>query len=372
MMKNVTLPAELIPGDPRFGCGPSLIVMDDLTTLQRQGVHLLGTSHRKEPVIALCRDIQEGLRRYFSLPDDYSVILGNGGATVLFDMIGLGLVKKNITHFVCGEFSDKWYKASHRIPWINAEKQSAPLGTANVVIAPKHADVIACTLNETSTGVMLQALPDVGPECLLAVDATSGAGQIPCDISRVDVFFFSPQKVFASEGGLYIAILSPKARRRVDEISANDERYIPAFLDWRQALSYSDKHQTYNTPAITPLFLLAEQIKRMNVPGFANVVALAQEKARLVYDWAEQKAYLSPYVKDPKSRSITVATIDVDERFPIAEMLAYLDYEGIAHGIEGYRNLNRNQLRIALFYNISINDLAKLTQLISFIIENRN
>lgn len=367
----ITIPEHLIPTDPRFGCGPSLIELDDLTRLQEYGPHLLGTSHRKEPVRALCRDIQQNLRAFLSVPDDYSIVLGNGGATALFDMVGLGLVRKRIAHHVCGEFSDKWFKASDRIPWIEAQKVAVDYGQANQTFVTENVDVVACTLNETSTGVMNPRLPEVGEGCLLAVDATSGAGQIACDLSRVDLFFFSPQKVFASEGGLFVAILSPKAKARVAEIAADSNRYIPVFADWRLALSNSEQQQTYNTPAVVTLFLFARQAQRMNQLGFAEVERQAAAKAEWIYQWAEQKAYLSAYVTDPEFRSTTVAAIDVAERISVDKLTRFLDEQGLVHGIEGYRALGRNQLRIALFHNIAYADLQKLTALIDYLIESK-
>ncbi|KHN60519.1 phosphoserine aminotransferase [Dickeya fangzhongdai] len=364
----ITLPEALIPADPRFGCGPSLIQLDDLTQLKDKGPHLLGTSHRKEPVRALCREIQQGLRDYLSVPDDYSIVLGNGGATALFDMVGLGLVRKRIVHHTCGEFSDKWFKASRRIPWIQADSAAVEYGQANTAFVTEGADVVACTLNETSTGVMNTRLPEVGEDCLLAVDATSGAGQIACDLSRVDVFFFSPQKVFASEGGLFVAILSPQAKARIVEIAADPNRYIPAFADWRLALSNSEQQQTYNTPAVVTLFLFAEQVKRMNALGFAEVERQAAAKAALLYQWAADRDYLSAYVADPAFRSTTVAAIDVADTISVDKLTRYLDEQGLAHGIEGYRALGRNQLRIALFHNIAFDDLKTLTALIDFLV----
>jgi len=365
----ISLPENLIPSDPRFGCGPSLIQLDDLTRLQEKGPHLLGTSHRKEPVRALCREIQQNLKDYLSVPDDYSIVLGNGGATILFDMIGLGLVRKRIAHHVCGEFSAKWFKASDRIPWIAAEKTTVDYGQPNSVFLTEGFDVVACTLNETSTGVMNTRLPEVGEDCLLAVDATSGAGQIACDLSRVDVFFFSPQKVFASEGGLFVAILSPKAKARIEEIAALD-RYIPVFADWRLALSNSEQQQTYNTPAVVTLFLFARQAERMNALGFEEVERQAAEKAAWLYQWAQEKTYLSAFVTDPAARSTTVAAIDVADTINVDKLTRYLDEQGLVHGIEGYRALGRNQLRIALFHNIAFEDLKKLTALIDFLIQS--
>lgn len=364
---SLSLPQDLIPSDPRFGCGPSLIQLEDLSRLQEIGPHLLGTSHRKEPVRALCRQIQQHLRDYLSVPEDYSIVLGNGGATMLFDIIGLGMVRQRIAHHVCGEFSDKWFKASDRIPWIEAEKTTVRYGQANQTFLTEGFDVVACTLNETSTGVMNINLPEVDDTCLLAVDATSGAGQIACDLSRVDVFFFSPQKVFASEGGLFVAILSPKAKARVAEIAALD-RYIPVFADWRLALSNSEQQQTYNTPAVVTLFLFARQAERMNAIGFAEVERQAAEKAKWLYQWAQEKPYLSAFVADPAARSTTVAAIDVAEAISVDKLTRYLDEQQLAYGIEGYRALGRNQLRIALFHNIALADLQKLTALIDFLI----
>ncbi|MDX7986303.1 phosphoserine transaminase [Xenorhabdus sp. 12] len=366
----ITIPEKLIPSDPRFGCGPSLIQLDDLTQLKEKGPHLLGTSHRKEPVRALCREIQNNLRKYLSIPDSYSIVLGNGGATVLFDMIGLGLVKTRIIHHVCGEFSDKWFKASSRISWIQSEKVVVDNGQANSIFFTEGADVVALTLNETSTGVMNTNMPEVGENCLLAVDATSAAGQIACDLTLVDVFFFSPQKVFASEGGLFVAILSPKAKERIVEIAINANRYIPVFADWRMALSNSEQQQTYNTPAVVTLFLFAEQLKRMNALGFSEVERQAKEKAVWIYQWAQSREYLSVYVAEAESRSTTVATIDVADFVAVDKLTHYLDKQGLAYGIEGYRALGRNQLRIALFHNIAFDDLKKLTALIDFLISS--
>ncbi|URQ62330.1 aminotransferase class V-fold PLP-dependent enzyme [Pantoea alhagi] len=366
---SVNIPQHLIPSDPRFGCGPSLIRLEDLARLQQQGPHLLGTSHRKEPVKVLCREIQDNLRSYLNVPQDYSIVLGNGGATLLFDMVGLGLVKKRIVHHVCGEFSDKWFNASRRIPWIEAEKRQVENGQGNVMTQGEGADVVAVTLNETSTGVMNTLLPEVDEHCLLAVDATSGAGQVACDISRTDLFFFSPQKVFASEGGLFVALLSPKAKARIAEVAADSERYIPVFADWRLALSNSEQAQTYNTPAVVTLWLFAEQVKRMNALGFAQVEQQAKEKAEWVYQWAQTHNSLSCYVADPRARSTTVATIDVADSVDVSKLTAWLEQRQLVYGIDGYRALGRNQLRIALFHNISLDDLKKLTALIDYLID---
>ncbi len=364
MFENYQAPKELIPSDPRFGCGPSLIPVEYLHKLATTGVHLMGTSHRKSPVKNLVKEVQEGLKTYFGVPKDYCVVLGNGGATLLFDMIGLGVVEKSSLHFTCGEFSEKWYKAHKLIPWIKATQNCvAPGEGINPQMTQGH-DMICGTLNETSTGVMLSKLPTVSGETLLAIDATSGAGQVPCDLSKVDLFFFSPQKVFASEGGLFIAIMSPKARARALKIAEDKSRYVPDIMNWAQAIDNSDKNQTYNTPALATLFFLREQVARMNQIGRKAVEADGNKKAELIYKWAEERPYLNPYVKEAQYRSNVVATIDVDDKVDTMALIALWEKQKIVYGIDAYRKLGRNQFRISMFHNIRFEDLERLTKLI--------
>ena len=370
MFENFKVPVDLRPADPRFGCGPSLIPMNAVEKLLATGTGFLGTSHRKPTIRKCVQEIQEGLKKYFQVPADYSVVMGNGGATLLFDMVALGLVEKKIAHFTCGEFSEKWYLASKLVPWIKAEQDSRPVGEGNNGKDVSDADVIAVTLNETSTGVQLSSLPKVHAGALLAVDATSGAGQCPCDVSHTDLFFFSPQKVFASDGGLWVAILSPKARERALKIASDKSRYVPEIMNWKQAITNADQNQTYNTPALATLFFLNEQVKLMNGLGYKKVQEMARQKADLVYGWAEKKPYLSCYVKEAAHRSWAVATIDVDAKYDVNPLIALLEKEKIAFGIDPYRKLGRNQFRIALFHNITINDLERLTRLISAAIES--
>lgn len=370
MFENYNAPKELRPTDPRFGCGPSLIPVEFVKRLAETDVHLLGTSHRKAPVKNLVREIQEGLVKYFDVPADYTVCMGNGGATLLFDMIGLGLVEKKIAHFTCGEFSSKWYKSSEMIPWIEAEEHSVDFGNGITPEALAGFDVIACTLNETSTGVQLDSIPEVDANTLLCVDATSGAGQCPIDVSKTDLFFFSPQKVFASEGGLFIAIMSPKARERALKIAEDKNRYIPGIMDWKTCIDNSDKNQTYNTPSLSTLFFLNEQVKLMNKDGYASVQEQARKKADLVYNWANEKAYLSCYITEERYRSVAVACIDVDEKIDVNPLIKKLESEKIVYGIDAYRKLGRNQFRIGLFHNIAFSDLEKLTKLLSHAIES--
>lgn len=370
MFEKYEVPAELRPSDPRFGCGPSLIPTDYVKRLLETGHELLGTSHRKPAVKNLVKEIQEGLREYFQIPDNFTVCVGNGGATFLFDMIGLTLVDKKIAHFTCGEFSEKWYKSSKAIPWIEAEQHSVEYGLGINAQNVSGADVIATTLNETSTGVQISALPEMDDNTLLAVDATSGGGQVPCDVSKVDVYFFSPQKVFASEGGFFVAILSPKARERALRNAEDKSRYVPGIMNFKTCIDNSDKHQTYNTPSISTLFFLNEQVKAMNAVGYEEVQKQSEEKAKLLYGWAEQENYLSCYVAEDQFRSRAVATINVDDSINVNELLKRLHELGLVYGIESYRKLGKNQFRIAMFHNISYEDLEKLTKLLSHAIES--
>jgi phosphoserine aminotransferase len=369
MFENYKTPKELIPSDPRFGSGPSLIPQEFVRKLADTVPNLLGTSHRKAPIKNLVKEVQDGLRKYFKVPEDYTIVLGNGGATLLFDMISLGAVEKKSAHFTCGEFSEKWYKSAAKVPWNKAQQFAVEYGMGIDGHNVADADLIAVTLNETSTGVQFSSLPEVDENTILAVDATSGAGQVPCDVSKTDIFFFSPQKVFASEGGLFIAIMSPKARARALKIADDSSRYVPVIMSWKQAITNSDKNQTYNTPAIITLFLLNEQIKLMNTLGYDKVIKLAKDKADFIYGWAQEKPYLSCYIKEDKYRSTAVATIDVDEKYSVDALIKIFEKEKSAFGIDGYRNLNRNQFRIALFHNIKIEDIKKLTQMISKAIE---
>jgi phosphoserine aminotransferase len=371
MFETFSVPKELIPSDPRFGVGPSLVPVEHLEKLAKSGTSLLGTSHRKPAIKELCREVQDGLKKYFNLPDGYEVIIGNGGATFLFDMIGLGLVKKSSTHFVSGEFSNKWYNSHENIPWLEVTKHEVPYGeNVNPEVLDGH-DMICCTLNETSTGVKINQSPTVDADTILAVDATSGAGQIKIDFDKVDLYFFSPQKVFASEGGFYVAIMSPKALKRAEDLYGRKE-YRPEVMSWKHAITNSLQNQTYNTPAISTIFLLNEQIKRMNELGEATVIKMAEEKAKLIYDWVDSKNYLSCFVATKEFRSTAVATIDLDDKFSAIDLSNRLRELGVVYDIDAYRKLGRNQFRISLFHNITIENVKKLTQIISLAIEEQS
>ena len=371
MFENFTVPKELIPSDPRFGVGPSLVPVKAVENLLKTGSSLLGTSHRQLPVRTLVKEVQDGLKTYFRLPEGYEVVLGNGGATFHWDMIGLGLVEKSSLHFICGEFSDKWHRSHSLIPWIKTEARKVEFGEGiNPVEEPGH-DFICCTLNETSTGVQLSKVPKIqNPEVLLGMDATSGAGQIKTDFNNIDVYYFSPQKVFASEGGFYISILSPKALERAEKIGKDKGRFVPESMKWKNAIENSRNNQTYNTPAISTIFFLNEQIKLMNEIGEDKVIELARKKADLIYGWATAKSYLSPFIKNPEYRSQAVATIDLDPKYNVDDLTRMLRAQNVAVDIDGYRKLNRNQLRISLFHNVSYENLEKLTRIITLAIES--
>lgn len=363
MIKDRQKLEELRPSDPRFGVGPSLIPLDFTESLLKTGTSLLGTGHRRAAVTDLIKELQDGLKKYWNLPAGYEVVLGNGGATFLFDMIGLGLVKKSSAHFTCGEFSKKWYLSHKNIPWLEVDEISEEMGESITAYDTGKHDMICMTLSETSTGVMNTEIPNVGDNTLLAIDATSAAGQIPVDFKKVDLYFFSPQKIFASEGGLYIAVMSPKALKRAKELYQS-EHYRPQVMRWDFAIDNSLKNQTYNTPSITSIFFANEQTKLLNSLGECEVVRLAKEKADFIYQWAESSAYLECFVKDPNARSISVATINVDERLNVSKLAAFLAKEKLAYDIEGYRKLGLNQLRISLFHNVELSNLKKLTALI--------
>lgn len=370
MFENFKVPKELVPSDPRFGVGPSLIPIEAVNALAATGFNLLGTSHRKMPVRNLVKEVQEGLRAYFKLPSDYEIVLGNGGATFLWDMIGLGMVEKSSLHFICGEFSDKWYRAHKEIPWIKQKDIRVEFGDGINPHEEEGFDFICCTLNETSTGVQLSNIPSLkNSQTLLGVDATSGAGQIKADFKNIDLYYFSPQKVFASEGGLYVAFLSPKAIARAEKIAKDKSRFIPESMKWMNAIDNSKNNQTYNTPAISTIFFLNEQIKLMNKSGEDQVIANAKKKSKFIYDWAESKNYLSPFIKKTEFRSDAVATIDIDSKFPVDDLTKMLISQKVAFDIDGYRKLNRNQLRISLFHNVTLENLEKLTKIISMAIE---
>jgi phosphoserine aminotransferase len=379
----IEIPSELRPADGRFGSGPSRLRAEQLPRLASEGSAVMGTSHRQPPVRKLVGRVREGLRELFALPEGYEVLLGNGGTTALWDGLSAGLVDRRALHLCYGEFSSKFASCTRGAPFLEdplivaAEPGDAPDPASAPELAEGTFDVIAWAHNETSTGVMVpvarpQALAD---DVLVAIDATSGAGGLPVDIGQADVYYFAPQKGFASDGGLWLALCSPAAIERIarierDRPSVGPERWIPEFLSLSTALENSRKDQTYNTPAVATLFLLADQIEWMlRCGGLGAMVERTSESAATLYSWAERGELTRPFVTDPAKRSLVVGTVDFDETVDAARLAATLRAGGIVD-VEPYRKLGRNQLRVAMFPATPPDDVRALTASIDYLLEN--
>jgi phosphoserine aminotransferase len=365
---ELLIPDELKPSDGRFGSGPSKIRPEALARLAEVGDSLLGTSHRKPRVKDQVRRLQEGLSELFDLPDGYEVLLTVGGATAFWDAAAFGLIQRRSRHYVFGEFSSKFSKATAAAPWLeDPEVVEADFGRVPSLTPAEDADVQALTHNETSTGVMQQ--PGRVDDALVVVDATSGAAGLPVDLRDVDVYYFSLQKGLASEGGLTVALLSPAAIERIESIAAS-ERYVPTFLDLATALDNSRKHQTYNTPSVSTVFLAAEQVDWLNETfgGLGGVVEEQRAKAAHVYGWAADRDWASPFVDDEAARSLVVATVDLDESVSADEVNAVLRANGILD-TDAYRKLGRNQLRVAMFPAVTAADLRAYTACVDHVVE---
>jgi phosphoserine aminotransferase len=368
---DITIPADLLPKDGRFGCGPSKIRPEAVTALQEVSTTYLGTSHRQAMVQFTVSDLRNGLAELFSLPDGYEVILGNGGTTVFWDALTFGLLEQKSQHLSFGEFSSKFATAAAQAPHLGEPSiiKSEP-GTHPDAVAEAGIDVYALTHNETSTGVAMPLLRPAGIDdgALVAVDATSAAGGLRFDPSQVDCYYFAPQKCLASDGGLFLAAVSPAAIERIERIAASD-RWIPASLDLKTVLDNSRKDQTYNTPALATIFLAVQQVKWINDNGGLEFAAGRSDRsAEIMYSWAEKSAYAEPYVKDPADRSHVVATIDLDDAITATTVSSILRNNGVVD-TESYRKLGRNQLRVALFPAIDPDDVEALTACIDHVVE---
>jgi phosphoserine aminotransferase len=370
------IPEQLKPADGRFGCGPSKVRPDALMRLAAQGSTLMGTSHRQKPVKALVGEIRSGLRELFAAAEGYEVALGNGGTTAFWDAAAFGLVRERSLHLTFGEFSQKFAAVTAGAPFladpitIAADAGDAPdPALAGAAAAEGGADVIAWAHNETSTGVMAPVLrPPGAGDALVAIDATSGAGGLPVDVSQADAYYFAPQKSFAADGGLWLALLSPAAQERIAELHAC-ERWIPEFLSLSTALENSLKDQTYNTPAVASLFLLADQIRWMlDGGGLEWCTARTRASSAHLYGWAEGSAYATPFVADAAKRSLVVGTIDFDDAIDAGAVAATLRANGIVD-TEPYRKLGRNQLRIGMFPAVETDDVRALTACIDWVVE---
>ena len=371
MTDALQIPADLKPADGRFGSGPSKVRREALAALAERGGEVLGTSHRQAPVKNLVRRVREGVAELFDLPDGYEVVLSNGGATAFWDVAAFGLVRTKSQHLSFGEFSSKFATVTKTAPWLqDPTVVKAEPGTLAVPYAEDGVDVYAWPHNETSTGVMapVRRVEGADPDALVLVDATSGAGGLPVDPSQVDVYYFAPQKNFASDGGLWLAAFSPAALARVEEIAATD-RYVPAFLDLPTAVDNSRKDQTYNTPAVATLFLLAEQLDWLNGNGGLEfAVGRTTDSSNRLYTWADKSPYATPYVADPAARSLVVATIDFDESIDAAAVAKTLRANGILD-VEPYRKLGRNQLRVATYAAVDPADVEALTVCVDWVVE---
>ncbi|MGO1397267.1 MAG: phosphoserine transaminase [Brevibacterium yomogidense] len=368
---DIVIPAHLKPADGRFGAGPSRVRPEQMAALSAAGSTVMGTSHRQKPVKEIVRRVRTGLAELFSLPDGYEVILGNGGSTVFWDAAAFGLVRTRASHAQFGEFGSKFTKATTTSPFLEESLVvDAEPGTSAVPQTDASVDVYAWPHNETSTGVAtsIQRPSGIADDALVVIDATSAAGGIPVDIRETDVYYFAPQKNFASDGGLWVALVSPRAIARIEEIAGSD-RWIPESLSLATALDNSRKDQTYNTPAVGTLILLAEQIEWMNANGgLAWAGARTEESSALIYTWAESSPVARPYVADPADRSPVVCTIDFDESIDAARLASVLRANGIVD-VEPYRKLGRNQLRIATFTAVDPDDVRALLACIDHVLE---
>ncbi|AGM09829.1 phosphoserine aminotransferase [Amycolatopsis sp. MJM2582] len=367
---ELTLPADLKPADGRFGCGPSKVRDEQLANLAKSGATYLGTSHRQKPVKSLVGRVRAGLSELFSLPEGYEVVLGNGGTTAFWDAAAFGLVRERAQHFTYGEFSSKFATVTKGAPFLaDPIVVKADPGSAPEIAYEAGADLVGWAHNETSTGVAVPVRRPEGSEgALVAIDATSGAGGLPVKAEDFDVYYFAPQKSFASDGGLWIALASPAAVERIGEIGASD-RWIPEFLSLTTALDNSRKDQTYNTPAVSTLFLLADQIEWMNSNGGLEwTTSRTRDSSTRLYEWAEKTGYTTPFVSDPSLRSQVVGTIDFADEVDAAAVAKVLRANGIVD-TEPYRKLGRNQLRVGLFPAIDPDDITKLTQSIEYVVE---
>ena len=367
----ISIPPDLLPGDGRFGSGPSKVRPEAVERLSAVSRSLLGTSHRQSPVKSLVGRVREGLSSLLSLPDGYEILLGNGGTTLFWDAAVFGLVESKSQHLSFGEFSSKFAAAVAAAPFLDdPEVISSAAGTHPSAVGRPGIDLYALTHNETSTGVSMEIRRPEGADesSLVAVDATSAAGGLRVDPSQFDVYYFAPQKCFGGDGGLWLAACSPRAVERIERLAASD-RWIPTGLDLKVALDNSRLDQTYNTPAITTLFLLADSVEWMNANGgLEGMATRCDRSAEILYGWAEASSFATPFVEKPDERSHVVGTIDFDEAIDANQLAAVLAANGIVDTFS-YRKLGRNQLRIALFPTIEPDDVAALTRSIDFVVE---
>ncbi|MEE4025627.1 phosphoserine transaminase [Gordonia sp. PKS22-38] len=370
----ITIPADLLPSDGRFGCGPSKVRPEQLQSLVDTGASVFGTSHRQAPVKNVVGSIRSGLSELFALPDGYEVVISNGGTTAFWDAAAFGLIKQRSLHLTYGEFSSKFATVAKKAPFldspavISTDPGTAPDPAALTADDFGGIDLIGWAHNETSTGVAVPVTRPAGSDdALVAIDATSGAGGLPVNVADADIYYFAPQKCFASDGGLWIALMSPRALERIAQIAESD-RWCPEFLSLPTAVDNSSKNQTYNTPAVGSLLLLDNQIQWMlDQGGLDWCVSRTADSSSRLYQWAEASEFATPFVADPSHRSQVVGTIDLDDDIDAAAVAKTLRANGVVD-TEPYRKLGRNQLRIGMFPAIDPDDVSKLTECVDFVV----
>jgi phosphoserine aminotransferase len=366
---DIRIPEHLLPRDGRFGSGPSKVRREAVEALAAVGAAYLGTSHRQATVRFTVSQLRNGLAELLALPDGYEIILGNGGTTVFWDAATFGLIERRSQHLSFGEFSSKFAAAAAAAPFLDPPTVIASdPGTHPEPVADPEVDAYALTHNETSTGVAMDLRRPVGGagDALVLVDATSAAGGLRFDPTQVDVYYFAPQKGLASDGGLWLAAVSPAAVERIERVAASD-RWVPASLDLAVALDNSRKDQTYNTPALATIFLAVQQVEWINGNGGLEWSASRCDRsAEILYGWADSATYATPFVADPADRSHVVGTVDLDAAIDAATVSKVLRANGIVD-TESYRKLGRNQLRIALFPAIDPDDVEALTACIDHV-----
>ncbi|MEO3776637.1 phosphoserine transaminase [Micromonospora sp. B11E3] len=368
---TIRIPDDIRPADGRFGCGPSKIRPAAVSALADVATSYLGTSHRQKTVRDQVARLRRGIAEFYSLPEGYEVVLGNGGTTAFWEVATFGLIRDRAQFASFGEFGAKFAKAVKEAPFLGEPtvRKSEP-GSAPALVAEAGVDAYAIPQNETSTGVAvpINRVAGADPGSLLLVDATSAAGGLAVDVAETDVYYFAPQKCFASDGGLWLALMSPAALQRAADVKASG-RYIPAFLDLVTAIDNSRLEQTYNTPALATIFLAAEQTDWMNAQGgLAWAAKRTAESAGIVYGWAERSSVATPFVTDPELRSHVVATIDFADGVDASAIAKALRANGIVD-TEPYRKLGRNQLRIALYPAVEPADVEALTASIDYVVE---
>ena len=365
---TLVLPSDLRPTDGRFGSGPSKVRTEALTRLAATGASFLGTSHRRDGVKSVVRRVREGLAEVFSLPADYEVVLGNGGSTALWDALAFGMVEERAEHVVIGEFSSKFAEVTRSAPFLAdpVVVRSEP-GTRTAAVPDPSVDLYALIHNETSTGVMCEVVRPEGVHGVVAVDATSGAGALRVDPTQFDCYYFAPQKAFGSDGGLWIALCSPAAVDRIARVSGSG-RWIPPSLDLTTAVENSRLDQTYNTPALATLFLLCDTVEWINAEGgLAWSTARCDQSAEILYGWAEERPFVTPFVAEPAARSHANATLEFSGVDATA-LSAALRANGVVD-VEPYRKIGANQLRVALFPTVEPDDVGTLTRALDFLVD---